>query len=117
MSWHLDDLDAVLEFDASDDLRQLVFALQAAPCFGGRGYELEDHELGGLGRQGSLGPDSSIRTVANTLSIGFEVRRWSQCSAGKSKKASSVLRKECCVRPVKNPWGAPLLRLSRSGTR
>ena len=24
------------------------------------------------------------RTVANTLSIGFEVRRWSQCSAGKS---------------------------------
>src|SRR5206468_4054962 len=24
------------------------------------------------------------RTVANTLSIGFAVRRWSQCSAGKS---------------------------------
>ena len=24
------------------------------------------------------------RTVANTLSIGFDVRRWSQCSAGKS---------------------------------
>jgi hypothetical protein len=24
------------------------------------------------------------RTVANTLSMGFEVRRWSQCSAGKS---------------------------------
>ncbi|MBX9933488.1 MAG: transposase [Methylobacterium sp.] len=23
------------------------------------------------------------RTVANTLSIGFELRRWSQCSAGK----------------------------------
>jgi hypothetical protein len=23
-------------------------------------------------------------TVAKTLSIGFEVRRWSQCSAGKS---------------------------------
>ena len=30
------------------------------------------------------------RTVANTLSIGFEVRRWSQCSAGKSKKVSSL---------------------------
>jgi hypothetical protein len=30
------------------------------------------------------------RTVANTLSIGFDVRRWSQCSAGKSKKASSA---------------------------
>jgi hypothetical protein len=24
------------------------------------------------------------RTVANTLSMGFVVRRWSQCSAGKS---------------------------------
>ena len=24
------------------------------------------------------------RTVANTLSIGLDVRRWSQCSAGKS---------------------------------
>src|SRR5207244_5040394 len=32
------------------------------------------------------------RTVANTLSIGFDVRRWSQCSAGKSKKASSASR-------------------------
>src|SRR6266851_3678056 len=32
------------------------------------------------------------RTVANTLSIGFEVRRWSQCSAGKSKKASRASR-------------------------
>src|SRR4249920_1306361 len=28
------------------------------------------------------------RIVANTLSIGLDVRRWSQCSAGKSKKAS-----------------------------
>src|SRR5260370_21786311 len=32
------------------------------------------------------------RTVANTLSIGFDVRRWFQCSAGKSKKASSASR-------------------------
>jgi branched-chain amino acid transport system substrate-binding protein len=32
------------------------------------------------------------RTVANTLSIGFDVRRWSQCSAGKSKNASSDSR-------------------------
>jgi len=60
MSWHLDDLDAVLEFDASDDLGQLVFALQAAPGFGGGGYELEDHELGGLGRQRSFGAHGSM---------------------------------------------------------
>src|ERR1700687_3334043 len=32
------------------------------------------------------------RTVANTLSIGFDVRRWSQCSAGKSKNANSDSR-------------------------
>ena len=32
------------------------------------------------------------RTVANTLSIGLDVCRWSQCSAGKSKKASGVSR-------------------------
>jgi hypothetical protein len=30
--------------------------------------------------------------VANTLSIGFDVRRWSQCSAGKSKNASRTSR-------------------------
>jgi len=32
--------------------------------------------------------------VANTLSIGCDVRRWSQCSAGKSKKASRVSAKQ-----------------------
>lgn len=29
------------------------------------------------------------RTVANVDSMGFVVRRWIQCSAGKSKNASS----------------------------
>src|SRR6516165_10568487 len=42
-------------------------------------------------------------TVANTLSIGFDVRRWSQCSAGKPKKASrasrSFVRHDCLVVP------------------
>ena len=33
-----------------------------------------------------------MRTVANTLSIGFEVRRCVQCSAGKSKNVSIVSR-------------------------
>src|SRR5208283_28022 len=31
-------------------------------------------------------------TVAKTLSIGFDVRKWSQCSAGKSKKVSNASR-------------------------
>ena len=56
MSRRFDDLDAVLEFDALDDLGQLVFALQAPPCFRGRGDELEHHEPGGLGRQRSFCP-------------------------------------------------------------
>jgi len=60
VSRRFDDLDAILEFDASDDLRQLVFALQAPPGFGGRGDELEDHELGGPGRQRSLRPHGSM---------------------------------------------------------
>lgn len=46
MGRHLDDLDAVLESDALDDFRQLIFSLQSSPSFGGRGNELEHHELG-----------------------------------------------------------------------
>ena len=60
MSRRFDDLDAILEFDASDDLGQLVFALQAPPCFRGRGGELEHHEPGGLGRQRSSCPHGSM---------------------------------------------------------
>jgi hypothetical protein len=54
VSRHFDDLDAVLESDALDDLWQLVFAVQSPPCFRGGSDELEHHELGGLRRQGSL---------------------------------------------------------------
>ncbi len=54
MSRHLDDLDAVLESDALDDFRQLVFALQAPPCSCCRHDELEHHQLGGFCRQRSL---------------------------------------------------------------
>ena len=35
VSRHFDDLDAVLEFDALDDFRQLIFAVQSSPCFCG----------------------------------------------------------------------------------
>jgi len=60
VSRHFDDLDAVLEFDALDDLWQLVFAVQSPPCFRGGSEELEHHELGGLCRQGSLRPHGSM---------------------------------------------------------
>src|SRR3984957_17140830 len=45
---------AVLESDALDDFRQLVFSLQSPPGFCRRGDELEHHELGSRRRQGSL---------------------------------------------------------------
>src|SRR5512132_2923874 len=38
----------------------MVFALQAPPCFRGRGDELEHHEPGGLGRQRSFCPHGSM---------------------------------------------------------
>ena len=60
MDRHFDDLDAVLEFDALDDFGQLIFALQSSPCFRGGVDKFEHHELGGLGRQGSLGPHGSM---------------------------------------------------------
>jgi hypothetical protein len=63
VSRRFDDLDAVLEFDAGDDLWQLVFTLQAPPCFRGGVDEFKDHELGGLRRQGSLRPDGSMTHV------------------------------------------------------
>ena len=43
----LDERDTINECDAPDDLGHLIFALQAAPCFGGGGDALEDHPLGG----------------------------------------------------------------------
>ena len=60
MSRHFDDLDAVLEFDALDDFRQLIFALRSSPCFCGGVDEFEHHKLGSLRRQGSFRPHGSM---------------------------------------------------------
>ena len=54
MSRRFDDLDAVLEFDALGDFGQLIFALQSSPRSCSGIDQFEDHEFGGLGRQGSL---------------------------------------------------------------
>jgi hypothetical protein len=43
-----------LEFDAGDDLWQLVFSLQSPPSLRGGVDQFEHHEFGGLRRQGSL---------------------------------------------------------------
>ena len=84
VSWRLRDLDAVAECDTLDDLRQLVLALQPAPGFGGGLTSLKTISLAVVGDSAPLVRTVRCRTVANTLSIGLEVRRWSQCSAGKS---------------------------------
>ncbi len=58
-----EDLDAVFESDTCDNLGQVICAFQPPP---------------------PLVRTVLCRTVANTLSMGFVVRKWSQCSAGKS---------------------------------
>ena len=56
MIYRFEDLDTVLEFDASDDFRQLIFAFQSSPCFCGGRDELEHHQSGRFGRQRSFRP-------------------------------------------------------------
>ena len=46
MSRHFGDLNSVFEFDALNDLWQLVLAFQSPPCFCGGIDEFEHHELG-----------------------------------------------------------------------
>ena len=53
---------------------------------------LKTMSLAVLGDSDPLVRTVRCRTVANTLSIGFDVRRWFQCSAGKSKKVSRASR-------------------------
>src|SRR5712672_2398268 len=55
------------------------------------------------------------RTVANTLSIGFDVRRWSQCSAGKSKNASSASLGEYVDRSLGRRTGRRAVNLAEVG--
>ena len=84
MSRHFDDLDAVLEFDALDDFRQLIFALHSSPCFRGGVDELEHHKLGRLGRQGSLRPHGSMtpRREHALDRVGNRYEDHGACSSG-----------------------------------
>ncbi len=51
------DLDAIGEFDAFDDLGQLISSFQAAPVLGGGHDQLEDHGEGGFVGEAALGAD------------------------------------------------------------
>src|SRR5262249_42667765 len=48
------------------------------------------NEFGGLRRENSLRPHGSMTHRCKQASIGFDARRWSQCSAGKSKKFGAL---------------------------
>ncbi len=80
---------------ALDDLAQALGAVEPTPAALGRFGELEDHGERGLARQKTMASavwrdrqplvlSVRSRTVANVLSIGFDVRTCFQCSAGKS---------------------------------
>ena len=55
-----DDCDTVCERDAYDDHRQAIFALQPSPGLRSGHDEIEDHEPGGLMRQGAFRSHGSM---------------------------------------------------------
>jgi hypothetical protein len=59
-------------------------AIEPTPGFLRRIDELEHHGERRLIREAALRTDRAVPTVAKVLSIGFEVLRCFQCSAGKS---------------------------------
>src|SRR5450759_4265973 len=66
---HFDDLDAILESDTSDNLRQLIFTLQPPPGLRGGYDQLEYHQFGGRGRQRTFRPH---RPVPNCREHAFD---------------------------------------------
>jgi hypothetical protein len=77
-------LFSVLEFDAFDDLGELVRAIQASPILSRRLAQLEDHGGAVAGLRPPLVLVVLSRTVAKVLSMGLVVRMCFQCSAEKS---------------------------------
>ena len=76
--------DAVGEFDAFHDHRQLVGALQAASAFRGRPDEFVDHQHRSLLRQRALGPEGAMPDRGEDALDRVRGAQWCQCSAGKS---------------------------------
>ncbi len=72
-----DERNAVCECDVCDDHRQAVLALQPSPGSGGRDDELEDHQPGGLVREGTLGSNArGIQKDASAV-LGATTEPWS----------------------------------------
>ncbi len=72
---HVDDLDAVLEFDTCDDLRQLICAFQPRQVFDAALSNLNTINLAVVDDNEPFVRTVLWRTVANTLSMGLVVRK------------------------------------------
>ena len=81
-----DDFDPVGELDPLNEFRQLVVAIEPAPAFLSSIDELGLNTIASavLFERPPFERIVRCRTVAKVLSIGFEVLRCFQCSAGKS---------------------------------
>jgi hypothetical protein len=77
-----DDLNAVWEFDALDNLDQLVFALQAPPCFAAAETSLNTMNLGAV-----------LKNRLSTDAIGGEAPRRSVCIAHRDVGDSHASRR------------------------
>ncbi len=79
------DLDAVADCDALDDFGQLGLALQRGQVLTAAITSLNTISRAVSCDSAPLVRTVRCRTVANRLSIGLDVRRWSQCSARKGR--------------------------------
>ncbi len=79
-----DDLQPILELRTEHELGQLVMAVEPSPAFLRGVDEFEHHRQRRRVREAALRADRAVRTVANVLSIGLDVLKCFQCSAGKS---------------------------------
>ena len=78
------DLKPVGEFHTPNDLWQLVMTIEPAPAFLAPSTSLKTIASAVLFERQPFERIVRCRTVAKVLSIGFEVRKCFQCSAGKS---------------------------------
>jgi hypothetical protein len=82
--WLGDDLAPVSKLHTSNDLWQLVVTVETAPGFLRAFVSLNTMASAVLFERRPFDRIVLCRTVAKVLSIGFDVRKYFQCSAGKS---------------------------------
>jgi hypothetical protein len=109
VSRHFDDLDAVLEFDASDDFRQLIFAFNRRQVFAAAVTSLNTMSLAVFADRAPFVRTVRWRTVANTLLPGVRIGTRAVIGTG------SIVTEDIPPRGVAGGSGAS--SLLPSGTR